>query len=221
MSDEASTSAPARRTRRVGGGPGGIGVQGFADAGSGVAGNVTGTGNGVAGLSTDGRGVYGQSGNTNSSYGAIRNGVQGITDNAGGVGVLGENVAGGTAVGGLASTGDGVGGTSVTGNGVHGVGGRTGTGVLAENTAGGTALKVRGKAAFSRSGVLTVVAGKASATKTVVALTSASLVRATLQQDRAGVWVRSVVPKVSAGSFTVHLSKAVSARTTVAWFVVN
>ena len=46
-------------------------------------------------------------------------------------------------------------------------------------------------------------------------------VLATLQQDRAGVWVQSVVPKVSTHSFTVHLSKAVSSRTTVAWFVVN
>jgi len=114
-----------------------------------------------------------------------------------------------------------VGGTSASGNGVHGVSGPAGPGVLAENTAGGTALKVSGKAAFSRSGVLTVAAGKASTTKTGVALTSASLVLATLQQDRAGVWVRSVVPKVSTHSFTVHLSKAVSARTTVAWFVVN
>jgi len=59
-----------------------------------------------------------------------------------------------------------VGGTSASGNGVHGVSGPAGPGVLAENTAGGTALKVSGKAAISRSGVLTVAAGKASTAKT-------------------------------------------------------
>ena len=52
-------------------------------------------------------------------------------------------------------------------------------------------------------------------------LTAASLVLATLQQDRAGVWVRSAVPNVAASSFTVHLSKAVSASTGVAWFILN
>jgi hypothetical protein len=37
----------------------------------------------------------------------------------------------------------------------------------------------------------------------------------------AGVWVRSAVPDVAHGSFTVHLNKAVTASTAVAWFVVN
>jgi hypothetical protein len=73
---------------------------------------------------------------------------------------------------------------------------------------GATALNVQGPAVFSRSGVLTIAAGKSSATQTGVALTSASLVLATLQQDRSGVWVRSAVPNVTGSSFTVHLSKA-------------
>jgi hypothetical protein len=93
--------------------------------------------------------------------------------------------------------------------------------MLAENTAGGIAFKAAGPAGFSRSGVLTVPAGKSTATKTGVALTSASLVLATLQQARAGVWVRSAVPDVAASSFTVHLSKAVSSSTKVAFFIVN
>jgi len=96
-----------------------------------------------------------------------------------------------------------------------------GIGVLAENTAGGTALKAAGPAVFSRSGILTVAAGKSSATQAGVALTAASLVLATLQQDRSGVWVRSAVPDVAASSFTIHLSKAVTASARVAWFVVN
>ncbi len=91
----------------------------------------------------------------------------------------------------------------------------------AENTAGGTALQATGPAVFSRSGLLTVAAGSSSATRTGVALTTASLVLATLQQDRAGVWVRSAVPNVAGSSFTIHLNKAVAASTTVAWFVVN
>jgi len=49
-----------------------------------------------------------------------------------------------------------------------------------------------------------------------VALTSASLVLATMQQDRAGVYVRSAVPNATASSFTIHLSKAVTASTSVA-----
>ena len=93
--------------------------------------------------------------------------------------------------------------------------------MLAENTAGGTALKATGPAVFSRSGVLKVPAGKSSVTRTGVALSAASLVLATLQQDQAGVWVRSAVPNVAGSSFTVNLSKAVSASTKVAWFVVN
>ena len=58
-------------------------------------------------------------------------------------------------------------------------------------------------------------------TKTGVALTAASLVLATLQQNRAGVFVQAAVPDVSRSSFTIHLNKAVSASTKVAWFVVN
>ena len=97
----------------------------------------------------------------------------------------------------------------------------TAVGVLAENPAGGNALLVSGTAAFTRSGVLTVAAGTSSATQTGVALTSASLVLATMQQDRTGVYVRSAVPNAAGSSFTVHLSKAVSASMSVAWFVVN
>jgi hypothetical protein len=86
---------------------------------------------------------------------------------------------------------------------------------------GATALAVQGPAVFSRSGILTVAAGQSSATKTGVALTSSSLVLATMQQDRTGVYVRSAVPNAAASSFTIHLSKAVTVSTSVAWFLVN
>jgi hypothetical protein len=58
-------------------------------------------------------------------------------------------------------------------------------------------------------------------TVTGVALTAASLVLATLQQNLSGVYVRSAVPDIPASSFTVHLSKAVTTGAKVAWFVVN
>ena len=54
-----------------------------------------------------------------------------------------------------------------------------------------------------------------------VALTAASLVLVTLQQHATGVYVLAAVPNVSASSFTVYLSKAVTAAAKVAWFVVN
>jgi hypothetical protein len=222
----------------------GIGVLGITDSapGAGVTGQHAGSGSGVSGTSQTGNGVYGQSGNTASTM-TTGIGVSGITDNISGAGVLGENAGGGTGVSGTAGQfGTGVLGTGgnvgVAGNGgntgvlgvtskARGVGvwgladSATGTGVLAENSFGGDGLKVVGKAAFSRSGVLTVAAGKSSATHSGVPLTSASLVLATLQQDRAGVHVRSAVPDVARHSFTVHLSKAVPAPTALAWFVIN
>jgi hypothetical protein len=42
-----------------------------------------------------------------------------------------------------------------------------------------------------------------------------------MQQDHAGVSVRSAVPNFAGSSFTVHLTKAVTASIKVAWFVVN
>jgi hypothetical protein len=68
---------------------------------------------------------------------------------------------------------------------------------------------------------VTVQAGHSSATRTGVALTSLSLILATLQQDHAGVYVRSAVPNPAASSFTIYLSKEVTVSTSVAWFVVN
>lgn len=64
--------------------------------------------------------------------------------------------------------------------------GTAGAGVLAENTAGGTALNVQGKAAFSRSSILTVTARRSSAVEAGIALTPVSLVLATNQGNVAG-----------------------------------
>ena len=182
----------------------GTGLNGTSDSGNGVFGVTHGDGAGVHGQagSDSGTGVTG----VNSGGG---NGVFGEANNSSASGVYGLNGGTGFGVAGRAASGFGVLGDSADGVGVW------------ANSQNATALKVTGKAKFSRSGVLAVAAGKSSATQTGVQLSPASLVLATLQQDRSGVWVRSAVPKVSAHSFTVHLSKTVPARTKVAWFVVN
>ncbi len=192
----------------AGGPSGGAGVTGFGVGnGTGVIGNGDGFGSGVVGNSGAGNahGVEGFGSGTGS-------GVVGRGGAGSGAGVVGSGLGNGSGVVGI-----GVG----SGGGVEGIAGPRGVGVLAQNTAGGAALKATGRVVFSRSGVLTIAAGSSTVTKTGVALTAASLVLATLQQDVAGVWVRSAVPSVTAKSFTVHLSKAVSAKTKVAWFVVN
>ena len=150
-----------------------------------------------------GSGVWGTGGSSNGT------GVQGF----GGGGINGAGT--GVGVAGFGGKGGG--------NGVEGSAGSAATaGVLAFNGFGGTALQVNGIAAFRRSGLLTIPAGASSGTVFSLApLSSASLMLATLQQDRAGVWVRSAVPNIAGGSFTIHLSKAVTASITVAWFVVN
>ena len=186
----------------------------------GVFGQGSGTGTGVvgAGGSSNGVGVQGTGGFGGGSGvvggGGAGGGVFGVGAPTKGIGVTGAGGGAGTSVlgvGGFAG-GDGIKGRAMS---------AAGAGMLAESAVGGTALRVSGSAEFSRSGVLTVAAGSSSATQTGIALTAASLVLATLQQDVAGVWVRSAVPNVTAKSFTVHLSKAVSATAKVAWFVVN
>jgi hypothetical protein len=182
----------------------GFGVIGSTDSGDGVKGVARGDGTGVHGTtgSSSGSGVFGE----NTGHG---NGVFGHAKNLSASGVYGQNDSTGFGVAGRAAAGVGVLGDSANGIGVW---------ASSENA---TALTVTGTAKFSRSGILTVPAGKSSVTQTGVHLTSASLVLVTLQQDRPGVWVRSAVPNVTAQSFTVHLSKTVPARTRVAWFVVN
>jgi hypothetical protein len=216
------------------GGPSGIGVfgvggaqgNGLNDAGAGVKGVGGNSGPGVSGQGgpDNGTGVHGSGSGT--AAGVRGDGFTGVVGfgSSDGNGVEGTGgVINGIGVWGMGQgTGAGILGTGFHGPAVHGRADfADAVGVLAENSAGGVAFKATGPASFSRSGVLTVRAGRSAVTETGVALTSASLVLATLQQDRAGVWVRSAVPDVAAGSFTIHLSKAVTAGTKVAWFIVN
>jgi hypothetical protein len=197
----------------------------------GVGGQGTGPSAGVHGTGgpTDGNGVEGYaSGNGTGVVGTgsgTGTGVEGGGGPNGGTGVFGVGGGSGTGIGvyGNASgTGDAVYGLSQGGNGVHGVtNAASAVGVLAENPGGGAAFQAVGPAVFSRSGVLTIAAGKSSATQTGIALTAGSLVLATVQQNLSGVYVRAAVPKVSGSSFTVYLSKAVTTSDKVAWFIVN
>ena len=216
----------------TGGVPGGSGVEGFgAGSGSGVGGvggstdgiGVVGDGGGLNGAGVQGNGAAGSGTGVVGVGGDSGTGVTGTGGGLNGAGVVGTG--GGTAAGvtGIAnSTGDGVKGFSKGGVGVHGVTtAASGVGVLAENQGSGVALQANGPAVFSRSGLVTIAAGKTSATVTGVALSSASLVLATLQQHVTGVYVVAAVPSVAGSSFIVYLNKAPTATARVAWFVVN
>jgi hypothetical protein len=92
----------------------------------------------------------------------------------------------------------------------------------------GLALKAQGNSVFngttnfSRSGMLTIASGIASATIGNVSLSSASLVLATIQGNVPGVWVEGVttVPG-SRGSFTIYLNRTAPTNLIVGWFIVN
>jgi hypothetical protein len=95
-----------------------------------------------------------------------------------------------------------------------------GIGVLARSS-GGIALRVQGELSLKRAGKLRVPAGRRSFTQTGVALAPNSLVIATVQRYRRGVWIQTAAPDAVSDSFTVVLNKAPGKRTPVAWFVLN
>jgi len=167
-----------------------VGVLGEGAVHFGVLGNGGRTGDGAGVVGNGGGGGAGVFGTGGPDSG---DGVVGRAGSGGGDGVVGRAGMKGTGVSGSGAIG--VSGSTGVAGGV-GVEGATdavgGVGVRAENFVGGTALEVSGRAAFSSSGVLTVGAGRSRITRTGVALTGASLVLATLQQDVAGVYVRSL-----------------------------
>ena len=146
-------------------------------------------------------------------------GVQGASTT--GTGVFGSGVNG---VRGESLTGDGIRGVSASGNGVQGFTsccGSDGLGVAA-TSAFGTALEVNGRATFDTSGVETVQAGQTGVTVTTQDISAPTFVLATLQQPRAGIWVRGVaLNKPCAGCFRIVLNDAPSKNTKVGWLLVN
>jgi hypothetical protein len=209
----------------VGDSDGSIGVLGLSTSNDGVHGETThGANSGVAGIDTStsgGHGAYGRSTNGIGVFGTLASGPSGLLGGGSMAGVVGDS---GSARGvlGLSAGDDGVHGTtSADGfSGVRGVdtsaGG--GYGVYGSSTAG-TALKVVGITEFSRSG--SALVSGASVVVTGVALSSSSLILATLQGYEKGVAVAGVVPNVATSSFTIHLTKAAKVSLAIAWFVVG
>jgi hypothetical protein len=200
------------------------GVVGYSQGTEGSGIGVAGTGPNVG---VDGVGKVGLHGNGQGDGG------QGVSAEGTSYGVY----ATGTAVGisGLGLTSDGVQGQAGDGaNGVFGSNFGAGVGVRGESQSGpgvvakstsGVALRVAGRAQFSRSG-RAVVAGTTAAPKSSVVisnvyLSSKSLVLATPQTNRIGVWVEAAVPNVSAKTITIYLNKAVPVSYPVAWFVIE
>jgi hypothetical protein len=109
------------------------------------------------------------------------------------------------------------------GDGAIGVAGRANTGgigVQARNfNATGVGLQVIGKVQFSRSGRVTILAGRSSIKVNLAGTTTSSRVFAVLHSNRSGRYVRAVVP--TTGSFTIYLNTTVTANTFIAWFVIN
>jgi len=187
----------------------GAGVRSYSYGSDGVVATSVGRGQGGAGVrgisgAVDGAGVFGNS---------IRYvGVWG----QGPIGVVGQN----TGEFGIGVEGDASGQGSI---GVFGMcRAEGGIGVYATAPApSSAALQVNGRAVFSASGTLVVPAGSTSAVQAGVVLSGAAFVLATVQQDVAGVSVRSAVPDPVAGTVTVHLTATSGTDVTVGWMVVN
>jgi hypothetical protein len=178
------------------------GVEGVAMYGTGVLGTVT---------RESATGVWGRV-QSDSDTGAHENhGVRGSTNTRSGMGVLGEALSpnGGTGVRGECGAGNGVVGQTATGAGVR----------ARSSSTTGRALVVEGRAAFSTARRVKIGAGLSSVKVTNAAVTASSMVLATLQQRRTGIYVSAVVP--ATGSFTIYLNKAVSTSTLVAYFVIG
>jgi len=207
---------------------------GNAHSGSSSTSISTSGGNAIQGVTSEaGRsGLWGE--NTAEGFG-----VRGIATGAGSVGVqgsaMGTGVMGHWGAGSLpppsADTGvyghaannsvtaRGVLGVTDSGHAVHGTATGFGTGGFFEGTGTGPGLVVKGRVRFSRSGVLTIRAGRASRSKSGIEIRATTFLVATLQQRRAGVWVVAAVPDPGADSFTIYLNKSVAEDTRVAWIL--
>jgi hypothetical protein len=84
-----------------------------------------------------------------------------------------------------------------------------------------------GRAAFpTRSGLLTIAKNTSSVSATVMPIAAggpagASMVLATLQTNRAGIYIQAAVASPATNKITIYLNKKVTAATKVAYFVLN
>jgi len=195
--------------------------------------------NGLSAWSTGGDGLAGGTG------AADKSGIYGYCTNANGYGVYGRNTASGTE-GSMGSGTHGIHGncaamdtigvmgesSNLHGVGVVGVNSVAGTqGMFGHHSAGvvalapvvadRVALEVLGRARFTRSGTLSIAARTSSISTAMPALTATSMVLATLQTNRAGVYIQAAVANPATNKITIYLNKKVTAATKVAYFVLN
>jgi hypothetical protein len=175
---------------------------------------------GVYGYNTkkEGYGVYGANhpAKTHGYLGGEKIGVYGVADDVVGCGVQGVN---------MAANGYGVQGFNAASGTWGSLGGWAGVYASASKP-DSFALNVDGRVQFHRSGIATIPAGKSSvavgtAGGVALALFPESRVLATLQTNRAGLYVQAAVPSVVKNTITIHLNKKAPAATTVAWFVLS
>jgi hypothetical protein len=194
-----------------------IGVNGFTDDpdGGGVVGENSGGGAGVWGISNSANAlqppaIYAQ--NTSTGFGLT-------AESNGGAAVHAHDLStSDTAYGVYAESDSGVAVQGITSSGAALAG-------EADSTAG-VGLLVRGRAVYSNCGIAIVHGSKTTTKSSVrvsnVALTSASLVLATIQTSNApGTFVQSAVPNVANSWVTISLNQPVSVPVKVAWFVVE
>jgi hypothetical protein len=85
----------------------------------------------------------------------------------------------------------------------------------------GYALETRGRVRFDSAGRVTIRAGQVRAVLTNLALTPTSIVLATLQARRRGLYVEAAVADPATGSATIYLNKETPAPVNVGWFVIG
>ena len=199
--------------------------------------------NGATGFTAISTGGDGLTGGSNT---ALKSGVYGASDNVDGFGVAGRNLPS-TAFGYLGGKGVGAYGFSGTAaeaavKGQHS--NNTGYAVFGQNTAGQSmgalgwgpfalagwapvdtahaALVVLGRNSFSRSGVATVTAGHSSVNVDgILGLGATSMVLATIQTNRPGVFIQAAVPIAASNRITIYLNRTVLLATKVAYFILN
>jgi hypothetical protein len=152
---------------------------------------------------TDYTGVYGFVDGTGVPPGFFATGVWG--DSFSGEGVFGSGSIGVAGVGGF-----GVAGFSDVPGGI---------GVLADSTAPAIALHVNGKAHFSRSGKASVGRTRTYVSVSVPGATGASMVLATIQANKLGLYVKGAV--ATTNRITIYLSKKPPVTVKVAWIVLD
>ena len=198
---------------------------------SGAVGILGSKDHGVYGHAKDTEGVHGESDNNHgvvaTSGGQGKAGALGTTSAADGYGVQGRNTVSHTH-GYLGGQDSGVYGSArePSGSIPWPTGGALGSGSIGVRAFAPVdshhyGLSTTGRVHFSgRAGVLTIPQGKSSVGTAVSALTATSMVLATLQTNRAGIYVQAAVASLP-GKIAIYLNQAVPKATKVAYFVLD